>query len=115
MRVQSVQNFAARLATGVRKCDHITASLKQLHWLQVAQLLKIRDIAMTFKCVKGLAPPYFCNKFKKKGDLHTLNTRNRGKLDIPFFRSATRQRSFVTRTVRLWNDLFLTLLTMLYI
>ena len=35
--VQSVQNAAARLVTGARRCDHITPVLWQLHWLPVRQ------------------------------------------------------------------------------
>ena len=30
-RLQKVQSFAARVATGARKFDHITPTLKQLH------------------------------------------------------------------------------------
>jgi len=33
--VQSVQNTTARLLTGVRRRDHITPILQQLHWLPV--------------------------------------------------------------------------------
>jgi len=33
-RIQSVQNAAARLVTGVRRRDHITRVLRQLHWLK---------------------------------------------------------------------------------
>ena len=33
-RVQVIQNATARLITGVRRHEHITPVLKQLHWLQ---------------------------------------------------------------------------------
>ena len=36
-RLESVQNAAARLVTGARRCDHITPVLRQLHWLPVRQ------------------------------------------------------------------------------
>jgi len=36
-RLQSVQNAAAHLVTGTRRCDHITPVLRQLHWLPVRQ------------------------------------------------------------------------------
>ena len=36
-RLQSVQNAAALLVTGARRCDHITPVLRQLHWLPVRQ------------------------------------------------------------------------------
>jgi len=36
-RLQSVQNAAARLVSGVRRRDHITPTLRRLHWLPVRQ------------------------------------------------------------------------------
>ena len=104
-RLQKVQNFAARIVTGARKYDHITPILKELHWLPVAKQLEIRDTLMAFKCIKGLAPPSLCNKFTTRSQVHSRNTRNNDKLNIPFFRSATGQRSFSYRAAQLWNDL----------
>ena len=60
---------------------------------------------MVFKCIKGLVPPSVCNKFTTRSQVHTRNTTNNNKLNIPFFRSATGQRSFSNRAVKLWNDL----------
>ena len=37
--------------------------------------------------------------------MHTRNTRNKDKLNIPSFRSGTGRRSFSYRAVQLWNDL----------
>ena len=104
-RLQKVQNFVARIVTGARKYEHITPMLKELHWLPVAKQLEVRDILMAFKCIKGLAPPSLCNKFSTRSQVHTRNTRNKDKLHIPSFRSATGQRSFSYRAVQLWNDL----------
>ena len=36
---------------------------------------------MTFKCMKGLAPPYLCDKFEMRLKIHSVNTRNK---DIKF-------------------------------
>ena len=104
-RLQKVQNFAARIVTGARKYEHITLMLKELHWLPVAKQLEVRDILMTFNCIKGLAPPSLCNKFSTRSQVHTRNTRNKDILHIPSFRSATGQRFFSYGAVQLWNDL----------
>ena len=56
-KLQSVQNFAARIVSGTRKYDHITPVLQQLNWLPVSYMLRYRDAVMTFRCLKGLAPP----------------------------------------------------------
>ena len=91
--------------TDARKYEHITPTLKKLHWLPVAKQLELRDIIMAFKCIKGLAPPSLCNTFSTRSQVHTRKTRNKDKLHIPSFRSTTGQRSFSYRAVQLWNDL----------
>ena len=63
---------------------------------------------MAFKCKKRLAPPSLCNKFTTRSQVHTRNTRNNDKLNVPFLRSAIGQRfqrSFSYRAAQLWNDL----------
>ena len=41
--LQSIQNFAARIATSTHKYEHITPVLKQLKWLPVATQLYFRN------------------------------------------------------------------------
>ena len=44
-------------------------------------------------------------QFIKRSDVSTRTTRNSQKLKIPFLKSATGQRSFYYRTVKIWNAL----------
>ena len=104
-KLQSVQNFAARVITGIRKYDHVTPILQQLAWLPVECMLKLRDAVMTYKCLKGLAPPYLCDKFQMRSKIHSVNTRNKDKLDTPLYNSASGQRTFHYRAVSIWNEL----------
>ena len=63
---------------------------------------------MTFKCMKGLAPPYLCDKFEMRSKIHSVNTRNKDKLDIPLheYNSVSGQRTFHNyRAVSIWNEL----------
>ena len=39
-KLQHVQNFAARVVTGLRKFEHITPVLRDLNWLPVSSMLK---------------------------------------------------------------------------
>ena len=55
----------------------ITPILKQLQWLPIIRQLEVRDATMVFKCLNGLAPPYLCQKFKTRSEVHNRNTRNR--------------------------------------
>ena len=102
---QTVQNFAAQIGSGTRKFDHVTPILKQLQWLPVIKQLEVRDATMVFKCLNGLAPPYLCQKFKTRSEVHNCNTRNRDRLHIPLCRTAAGQCVFTFRGQRMWNRL----------
>ena len=81
--------------TGARKNEHITPMLKELHWLTVAKQLEVRDILMTFNCIKGLAPPSLCNKFSTISQVHSRNTRNKDKLHIPSYQEQVSDLSHI--------------------
>ena len=96
VKLQNVQNFAARIITDTRKYDNITPAIRQLNWLPVCHMLKLRDAVMTFKCLKGLAPPYLCDRFTMRSQVHNCNTRNKNMLQISRRSSTAGQRSIYT-------------------
>ncbi len=104
-KLQSVQNFAARIVSGRRKFDHITPVLKELRWLPVKTQLYYRDATLAFKCMMGCAPSYLASQFITRGDVTGRKTRNSQKLNIPLFKSAAGQKTFYYRIVTLWNGI----------
>jgi len=60
-RLQSVQNAAAWLLTGSRKCDHITPVLRRLSWLRVHHRVSYKIALLVYRCVHGMAPPYLAD------------------------------------------------------
>lgn len=72
-RLRAVQNFVAWVGTGARKFDHITPTLKQLHWLPIAQQLKVSDAVTALKCLNGLARTYLSSKFTVRADVPSLD------------------------------------------
>ena len=100
----SVQNFAARVVTGSRKLEYMTPVLRDLNWLPVSNMLTYTVGTLTFKCVNGLAPRYLCSRLVTGVTVHDRNTR-KNKLDIPGYKSAAGQRSFLYRSVTMWNSL----------
>ena len=103
--LQTVQNFAARIVSEKRKFDHVTPFLNQLQSLQIIKQLTARDATMVFKCLNGLAPPYLCQKFKTRSEVHNCNTRNRDCLHIPLCRTAAGHRAFTLSCQKLRNSL----------
>jgi len=57
-RLQLVQNDAARLLTGTRKCEHISPILASIHWLLVHIRINFNSLLFAFKALNGLASPY---------------------------------------------------------
>ena len=45
---------------------------------------------MTFKCLKGLAPPYLLRRFSFRSETlsHDRDTRRKDELDVPLYRTA---------------------------
>ena len=104
-KLQKVQNFACRIITGKRKFDHITPILRELRWLPVISFLKYTLGVLAFKCVKGLAPSYLCRRFKTRTSVHNRNTRYKNTLNVPAYKSASGQRTFLYRATSFWNSL----------
>ena len=111
-KVQKVQSFACRIISEVKKFNHFTPVLRAMQWLPIRRELNHRNAAMTFNCETGCAPTDLTDQFIKRSDVLTRTTRNSQKLQIPFLKSSTGQRSFYYRNVKIWNalDLFLKLI-----
>ena len=55
-RLQRIQNAAARMVCRKRKRDHITSSLKSLHWLPVKSRIDFKILLICYKALHGFAP-----------------------------------------------------------
>ena len=94
-KVQSIQNAAARLVTvtGVRRCDHITPVLRQLHWLPVRQRVEYKVACLVHQSLAGQTPAYIAD------DIQLVTDRDRCQL-----RSATTRTCLVPRTHNNFGD-----------
>ena len=110
-RLQSVQNSAARLFSGLTKTSHVTSTLRdELHWLRIPQRIKFKICTLVFRCLHGQAPSYLSDYCIKLQDSDSRTSRNRsaakGNLFIPRSRTATYgKRSFRVCGPTFWNAL----------
>ena len=61
---QRVLHAAARLVLNLRPRDHVSAALKELHWLPVAQRIDYKLCLLVHKSSRGQAPEYISNTLK---------------------------------------------------
>ena len=58
VKLQRIQNAAARIAMNICKYSHVTQTLQDLHWLPVRARIHFKILILVFKAIHGLAPPY---------------------------------------------------------
>ena len=75
-RLQSVLNAAARMIVilpFLRRSDHITDALVNLHWLRVPKRIQYKIAMLTYEVLKGIAPPYL-GPLVRAADLQTYGS-----------------------------------------
>lgn len=105
-KLQKVQNAAARLVYGLRKYDHVTHILKELHWLPIRYRVEYKIALITFKTLRGDGPKYLNELLiplrKGKG----LRSESYDLLKVPKTKlKSGGDRSFSVAAPRIWNSL----------
>jgi hypothetical protein len=57
-RLQSVLHAAARSILNIRRYDHVTPALIELHWLSAVDRVNFKVATLVYRCLHDLAPPY---------------------------------------------------------
>jgi hypothetical protein len=107
-KLQRVQNAAARLICNLSRFDHITPTLKDLHWLPVKFRIDFKIQLIVFKVLHGLAPDYISELITIKPP-SSYSMRSNSKLLLQKTTLKTLptlgDHSFGCAAPNLWNDL----------
>ena len=110
VRLQRVQNNAARLVLKKRKRDHVTPLLKELHWLPVKFRCQYKIATLACRRSEGSLPPYLSSSLCTYEPSRSLRSSNEKLLKIPKRKlKSFGQRSFSFMALSLWNSLPATL------
>ena len=80
IKLQLIQNSAARLITRQNKFEHITPVLRKLHWLPSQQCIKFKVLCVTYKIIHGQAPIYLEELIIKRDITRTTRANSKGVL-----------------------------------
>ena len=105
LRLQRVQNTAARLVSCVKKSAHITPVLVDLHWLPIEYRLKFKILLHAFKVVNGHSPSYLSDLICKHVPTRALRSSDANLLVVPRTFSKFGDRKFSVCAPYLWNIL----------
>ena len=108
IKLQRVQNAAARLLTSSSKYSHITPVLKELHWLPVRFRIHFKILLLTFKALNGIALDYIKELIKvRKHVRYSLRSNSGITITHPVGKmlKSFGDRTFSVAAPTLWNAL----------
>lgn len=105
-KLQSVQNAACKLICGIKKYDHVTPSLIELHWLPVEQRVKFKVLLLCFKSMNNHGPAYLKELITPYVPSRCLRSSSSNILVVPKSKTvAYGDRAFSVAAPGLWNKL----------
>ena len=105
-KLQIVQNMGCRVIKTLRKFDHITEAMKDLHWLKIPEHIQFKVLVTIYQCVNGLAPSFLIDLLDLNLMRRNLRSDTQGKLPIPRCNlSQVCNSSIRYAGPRLWNEL----------
>ena len=105
-RLQLVQNSLARaVVPSVKRHEHITPTLRMLHWLPVQQRVRYKVCLLTYKALTCNSPSYLKDLLHPYIPARPLRSSNTNLLSIPRMDSCSGRRSFSFAAPTLWNSL----------
>ena len=99
-----VQNTAAGVLCTIGKYNHITSTLKSLHWLPVKFLIKYKIYLLTFNYLHGHGPEYISEMLIPRIIHYGLRLQDDLTLAVPRTkRNILRDQTFRVAAPKMWN------------
>ena len=105
LRLQRLQNMAARVVTLVRKRVHISPILRDLHWLPINQRITFKLGVLVFKALNSKSPSYISELLTKHRPARSLRSADQALLTETLSRTAWGDRAFYSSGPKVWNSL----------
>ena len=105
MKLQRVQNNAARIVLQEPRRSHSTPLLRKLHWLPVQQRIVYKVAVLTFKVRSTSTTPLYLRRLIRDRDhVHNLRSATMS-LSQPSSRTTLSNRAFRCSAPAVWNSL----------
>ena len=111
-KLDRIQVNAMRVVTGATERSNIALLYEDLCWPHLASRRKEHCLTLMYKMVNGLVPDYLSDLLPHRQGFdrgHILRSDKNGLLQVPFTRTETFRRSMIPYTIRLWNELNLSI------
>ena len=104
-KLQHIQNMACHVVTNLRKYDHITVSMRNLHWLRIRDRITFKVVLLVYKAGCGNLQ-YLSELLTKHRPSRALRSTFNTTYTPKFFKNQLpKQSSFMSMGPRIWEDL----------
>ena len=90
-RLEVVQINAARLIYKVPRRTHVSAILRELHWLPLLRHIQFKALCMIFKAMHKLGPRFISDKLTPYLPRRNLQSKDQKLLKVPRFRLSKKE------------------------
>ena len=104
-KLQHVQNNLAHVVTGLRRRNHITPTLKELHLLTIWARIAFKVATVVYRVRERWQPPYLADFISDYVPTRTVWSSTKTLLAEPSFRTNIGRRSFRYVAAKTWNNL----------
>ena len=105
-KLQQIQNMACRIVCNLRKYDHITDNMKDLHWLKVHQRIHYKVACLMFNCIRKSAPNYLIKFILPVQHRRQLRSSVSDKCSSTYCKTTIAYKSsYASAGPRIWNSL----------
>ena len=106
-KLQMAQNAAARVIAKLRKYDHISQTLRDLHWLPIQERIIFKINLLSYKVLHDMAPQYLKELIRRYEPRRQLrSSSDKWRLEKPRYKlESYGLRAFRVAAPKLWNKL----------
>ena len=105
-RLQRVQNSLARVVDPtIKYTQHISPTLRKLHWLPITKRIIFKIATLTFKTLHYKQPAYLSDLLHPYIPYRNLRSCDENLLTVPYIKSSIGRRSFSYAAPTIWNSL----------
>ena len=87
-KLQGIQNMACRIVCNLKKLNHITWPMYDLHWLCMQERIDYKIACILFKYYRGTAPQYLMDLLPKRQSKWQLRSSTFNMCQTKFFKTS---------------------------
>ena len=92
-KLQHIQNMSCWVICNIRKHDHVSSAMKNLHWLKIPERIMYKLCLLVYKCQNNLAPWYLSDLLQSRPSCRLLWSSQSNNIYAAYFKNIQCQLS----------------------